>query len=338
MNRERARPRSHHVALDEILVAVRIAILDRTREVRVAAPVGTCRHLLKASFVKPVIRLDVLAAVTHLCRIEGGSIVPVGLKNALGHALEELVLVVPDVVAPDPGTAPRLLGDLGEPKEVMPPQIALTADGEKMAALMVGGFLIVSEVEVARIIEHLCDILDEILAHLIILLCGNHAMVVLKPCVVASGEVELRNHLKTHSTQTGDFLAELLNAPGALHGELRMAGILNDLGEVDDDLVAASLCESGGKALPGRFIETDMVCAAARKPLFGHGRILRLKRNILPGVDSEMRKVRPDELRLRILDDGCRCGTSAERKCACCGRNEFASINSHIASLWLLGS
>ena len=333
MNRERARPRSHHVALDEILVAVRVAILDRTGEVRVAAPVGTCRHLLKASFVKPVIRLDVLAAGTHLCRLEGSAVVPVGLKNALGHALEELILMVPHIVAPDPGTASRLLSDLGEPKEVMPPQIALTADGEKMAALVVGGLFIITEVEVARIVEHLSDILDEILAHLIVLLRGNHAMVVLEPCVVASGEVELRNHLKSHSTQTGDFLAELLDAPGALHGEFRMAGILDNLGKVDYDLVAASLSESGRNAQPGRLVEADMVCAAAREPLFGHGRILRLKRNILPGIDPKMRKIRPDELRLRILDNRCRCGASAECKCARCGRNEFASINSHIASL-----
>ena len=113
-----------------------------------------------------------------------------------------------------------------------------------------------------------------------------------------------------------------------------MAGILDDFGEIDDDLVASGLCESDGKTLPGLLIEADMVRAAAREPLFGHGRILRLKRNITPGVYPKMRKIRPDELWLWVLDEGCSGRATTERKCACGCRNEFASIDSHVTSLY----
>ena len=151
-----------------------------------------------------------------------------------------------------------------------------------MAALVAGRLLVIPKMEVAGIVKHFGDILDDILAHLIVLLGGDHPVVVLEPRVVACGEVELGNHLKPHSAQTGELLAEPLHAPGPLDREFRMAGILDNLRKVYDYLVAAGLRKGGGDPLPGRLVETHMVRAAARKPLLRHGRILRLERDVAP--------------------------------------------------------
>ena len=182
-----------------------------------------------------------------------------------------------------------------------------------MVALIAGSLLVVSKVEIAGMVEHLGDILDEILANLIVLPSGHHAMVVLEPRIVAGGEVELRNHLESHSAKADDFLAELLDAPGSLHRKLGMAGVLDYLRKIDDDLVAAGLRESCGDAAPGRLVEPHVVRTAAREPLLGHGRILRLKRHIPPRIHSEMREIRPDKLGFRILDRFGHGGTPAER-------------------------
>ena len=69
-----------------------------------------------------------------------------------------------------------------------------------------------------------------------------------------------------HPAQTVKFDAEFLDAPAPLHGQFGMAGVLHDLREVNDDLVAASLGKGGGNPVPGLLRESHMVGAAARKP------------------------------------------------------------------------
>ena len=52
VNGERARPRRHHIPLEQILAAVRIAVLHRAGEVCVASPVRASRHLVEACLVE----------------------------------------------------------------------------------------------------------------------------------------------------------------------------------------------------------------------------------------------------------------------------------------------
>ena len=85
---------------------------------------------------------------------------------------------------------------------------------------------------------------------MIVLLRGNHAVIVLEPRSVRGGEVHLRDDLDAHSAQTVKFGTEFLNAPAPLYGQFRMAGVLHDFCQINDDLVAASLGKGGGNPAP----------------------------------------------------------------------------------------
>ena len=212
----------------------------------------------------------------------------------------------------------------------MPPQLALAADGEQMPALVAGRLLVVAEVEEARMVEDLHRVLDQVLAHLVVLFRRDHPVVVLEPGVVARREVHLRDHLEPHAAQAGQLGAQTLHAPAALHRQLGMARIDDDLREVDHDLVAAGRGERVGKAPPRLLVEPHVIRAAARQPLLAQRGVLPLERHVLPRVDAEVRQVRPGEFRGRRLR-GRRAADSA-RQSAERRRHEIASCECHVIS------
>ena len=297
VNRKRTSPWSHHIPLEPVLIAMRIAELHCIRKIRVAAKVGTGGNLIKPSLVQPLVRFDICGPFAVDVCIKCRPVVPVGLQDASRHALQELVLVAPDVVAPNPWTTPRPFCHLDKPEKIVPPQFPLPTDGKKMPALKARILFVVSKVKEARTVENLNDVLYQIFADLIVLSGGNHPVVLLEPRVVASREVHLRNHLKPQTAQPRNLRPKPVDAPATLDGKFRMTRIDEYFGEIDDYLVASRLDERIRQPTPRRFVKAHMICATASQPLFRQGGILRFKRNVLPGIDAEMCQIRPCERR-----------------------------------------
>ena len=66
----------------------------------------------------------------------------------------------------------------------MPPHFALTHGAVQVAPLMRLRLLIVAEMQEARTVEDFAHILYNIGANLVIVRCGDHAMILLEPCVM----------------------------------------------------------------------------------------------------------------------------------------------------------
>lgn len=64
MDRKRESPRCHHIPLEPVLAAMRIAELHGIRKVRITAEVGAGGNLVKPSLVQPLVRFDIKGPLT----------------------------------------------------------------------------------------------------------------------------------------------------------------------------------------------------------------------------------------------------------------------------------
>ena len=93
--------------------------------------------------------------------------------------------------------------------------------------------------EETRLVKHLAHVLDHIGAHPIVFGRGNHAAVVLQPEIVAGGEIQLGDRLKSQTPQAIKLLSQLFGAPRALHRQFGMAWIKHLFGKIHQQKVAA---------------------------------------------------------------------------------------------------
>ena len=146
-----------------------------------------------------------------------------------------------------------------EEVEVVPPEFALPHDHVRALLLRDGHFLVVAEVQQARMVEHLHYVAYQVGADLVVLLRRHHPVVLAKPCVVRSGEVHLRNRLQPHGAQPLQLGLQLLDAPRPLDRQLRVARVDDALRNPYDHHVVAL----GGHCLsdfpPDVFVEAELV-------------------------------------------------------------------------------
>ena len=110
------------------------AILHGVSHVGVGRVVASARNLLESGSVKVVVRSEVVRLL-HLRGIELAAVVPVALHHGARHPLKKVILVRPAVVAVYPRPRAKLLHCLNEPKEIVPPKLALTYHAVVVVAL-----------------------------------------------------------------------------------------------------------------------------------------------------------------------------------------------------------
>ena len=165
-------PRRLEESLQMFLRNVLCAEFDRAAEVDVVGPVRAGRDLIEARFVEVDVRLHPFGGefvgCLELFNIEFRAVVPVALKNAFRHALEEFFSVMPIVVRPDPRSDVLLVDRIDEEEEIVPPQLALADNDVLVTGLVPRRFFVVAEMEEPRRVENLADFFNQIRADLVI--------------------------------------------------------------------------------------------------------------------------------------------------------------------------
>jgi hypothetical protein len=157
--------------------------------------------------------------------------------------LKEEILVMPDVIGPDPGASAVLLAFCGEEVKVVPPEL-FSANGDHFVCCLVTGHLLVkSEMEERGIAERLTNLFDEIGANLIVDLGGDHSAVFLEPGVVTAGEIELRNGSDAESASLVQLRFEEVLVPSVGCGDLGVRLVLYAVANVNEKHIEFMIAE-----------------------------------------------------------------------------------------------
>ena len=151
--------------------------------------------------------------------------VPRALHDILGHKFFKKIRIVPRLIRKTPRPRAGIAHELDGSEKIAPPKLTL-AHHDKLvispAALMPHRFFVVTDMDEARTVEHLRDIVDDVLYRLHIFRRGNAVAPILHPGVVGRREIHLRDGLKAHRAQPVKLALELGDAPSPLNFKFRM--------------------------------------------------------------------------------------------------------------------
>ena len=148
--------------------------------------------------------------------------------------------------------------------------------------------------EKARLPEYLADIAYHIRADLVVFRRRKLPRILLQPCIVGSGKVELRDRLQPERPQTRKLSLHLLRRPAAFHGEFRMARIDHAFTKVNEQKVNALLRRVLSHLVP-KFLVRAVEVAGVPVPLLFRFR-LPDKRLLPPHVVAELHHKPPHHL------------------------------------------
>ncbi len=231
-------PGGGHISDNRTVFAIHLTVIHSVLGVAMPSPGRACGDLVVAVFVK---LLDVIRFFVNLLGIAvvgDHSVVPGRNNDVLGNSFTELIPTAKAFnVEPYPRTNALFTADGKEVESVFDLLFGRTANADLV--VLVGDFLLKTEVEELGSVEYVDNLFNDVTAHLIILGRAYSVSPLAHPSVVTAGEVKLGKTGDSHFLQPLDFRAKLFLCPSALGGKLGVRVKLQTFADVDKQGVEA---------------------------------------------------------------------------------------------------